>query len=183
MVRTPCVHLFVCFFWKQIQEPCPQKGFLWDRLAKLLRKRAVKWNCCHSHLGRCVPCIKSILFDPMVMGDCQKMSMVLIFRSQHLARLNLSAKWGVSIQLRKHSNRNIHQKKWCFPRGISYNFFRWSQTWGHLKTKKRQKHEVFQLQNINRFPLTRNPPCLTLQSKYTKILLYTWNQPMDDTKL
>ena len=123
MVRTPCVHLFVCFFWKQIQEPCPQKGFLWDRLAKLLRKPAVKWNCCHSHLGRCVPCIKSILFDPMVMGDCQKMSMVLIFRSQHLARLNLSAKWGVSIQLRKHSNRNIHKKNDAFLEGFPTIFF------------------------------------------------------------
>lgn len=160
MVRTPCVHLFVCF-WKQIQEPCPRKGFLWDRLAKLLRKWAVKWNCWHSHLGRCVTCIKSISINPMVMGDCQKISMVLIFRPQHLARLNLSAKWDVSIQLRKHSNRNIHQKKWCYPITFKWDFlqfFRWSQTWGRLKTKKRQKHEVFQLQNINRFPLTRNPP-------------------------
>ena len=125
MVRTPCVHLFVCF-WKQIQEPCPRKGFLWDRLAKLLRKWAVKWNCWHSHLGRCVTCIKSISINPMVMGDCHKISMVLIFRPQHLARLNLSAKWDVSIQLRKHSNRNIHQKNDAIlspSNGISYNFF------------------------------------------------------------
>lgn len=37
----------------------------------------------------CVICIKSISTNPVVMGDYQKMSMVLIFRSQHLARLNL----------------------------------------------------------------------------------------------